>query len=435
MPRGAPDIPALFRHRFSVDYSAPFQRHLNRLEVEIGREDYRHLKKVELLATAPSEAQFAAMEEITARLLKTTQNNYNRDLLRRLNIRVYLDSRHYDVYYRLPDRSIRFIAAWRQKVLWRFFGQAPQQDTGWRPAGTRLAGFAARFHPDPAGGVLLLRRQHAHTGNFTLLTATHGPYDPHTFDVALYLLRSGCGTAAVINLGFSGREPLTDENLEKLKGWGIPLNPSNIDVIYPYLDASGHPHCYKLEEGLHRYVALLEGGPPQVIIDVHGCVGTQADDCRLIVGLGAAPPYPRLAALGRLETPDNGLLLAPKQILQSSLSLLRGLSTEISLQFCTGPHRCYHFRVGEEPPFSGRQVDPRTEACSLLAGEPRYFLPAEQTRWLPGAGGNALQRREAAKLRPDALCLHIEIPTAVRRRIALLLRELEIGDSLDASSL
>ena len=435
MPRGAPDIPALFRHRFSVDYSAPFKRHLNRLEVEIGREDYHHLKKIELLATAPSEAQFADMEEITARLLNTTQNNYNRDLLRRLNIRVYLDARHYDVYYRLPDRSLRFIAAWRQKVLGRFFGRAPLQDTGWRPAGTRLAGFAARFHPDPAGGVLLLRRQHVPTGNCTLLTATHGPYDPHTFDVAMFLLRSGCGSAAIINLGFSGREPLTDENLDKLKRWGIPLNPSNIDVIYPYLDASGHPHCYKLEEGLRRYVALLESGPPQVIIDVHGCVGTQADDCRLIVGLGAAPPYPRFAALGRLETLGNSLLLSPKQILQSSLTLLRGLSTEVSLQFCTGPHRCYHFRVGEEPPFSGRQVDPRTEACSLLAGEPRYFLPAEQTRWLPGAGGNALQRREAAKLRPDALCLHVEIPTAVRRRIALLLRELEIGDSLDASSL
>lgn len=435
MPRSAPDIPALFRHRFSVDYSAPFQRHLNRLEVEIGREDYRHLKKVELLATSPSEEQFAAMEEITARLLKTTQNNYNRDLLRRLNIRVYLDSRHYDVYYRQPDRSIRFIAAWRHKVLRRFFGQPPLQDTGWRPAGARLAGFAARFHPDPAGGVLLLRRQNGHTGNFTLLTATHGPYDPHTFDVTLYLLRSGCGAAAVINLGFSGREPLTDENLEKLKNWGIPLNPSNIDVIYPYLDAGGHPHCYKLEEGLRRFVALLEEGPPQVIIDVHGCVGTQPDDCRLVVGLGGAPPYPRLDALGRLDTQDDGLFLTPSPILQNSLSLLRRLSAEFSLQFCTRPHRCYHFRLGEQPPFPGRAIDPRTEACSLLAGEPRYFLPAEQTRWLPGAGGNALQRLEAAKLDAATLCLHVEIPTAVRRRIALLLRELEIGDSLESSAL
>jgi hypothetical protein len=132
---------------------------------------------------------------------------------------------------------------------------------------------------------------------------------------------------------------------------------------------------------------------------------------------------------------QNGLFLAPKQILQSSLLLLRGLSNEISLQFCIRTHRCYHFRVGEEPPFSGRPLYPRTEACSLLAGEPRYFLPAEQTRWLPGAGGNARQRREAAKLDPTTLCLHVEIPTAVRRRIALHLREMEIGDSLDSSSL
>lgn len=435
MPRSLPGIPDLFRYRFAVDYSAPFQRHLNRLEVEIGREDYRHLKKVELLATSPSEAQFAAMEEITTRLLETTQNNYNRDLLRRLYVRVYLDPLRYDVYYRLSDRAIRFSAAWRQQVLMRFFGQTPLQDTGWHPAGPRLAGFAVRFHPDPAGGVLLLRRQDAKREAFVLLTATHGPYDPHTFDVALYLLRSGCGAAAVVNLGFSGREPLTDENLEKLKGWGIPLNPSNIDVIYPYIGATGHPHCYKLEEGLRRYVALLQGGPPQVIIDVHGCVGTQPDDSRLVVGLGGAPPYPRLAALGRLETHGNDLFLTPELNLLHGLSLLRHLSSEISLQFCTQPHRCYHFRLSEEPPFPGRPVDPRTEACSLLAGEPRFFLPAEQTRWLPGAGGNARQRREAAKLRPDTLCLHVEIPTAVRRRIALHLHELEIGDSLDASAL
>lgn len=435
MPRRVADIPDLFRHRFAVDYSAPFQRHLNRLEVEIGREDYRHLKKIELLPTSPDEAQFVAMEEITARLLETTQNDYNRDLLHRLRVRVYLDPRHYDVYYRLPARAIRFSADWRQKVLVRFFGQAPLQDTGWRPAGPWLVGYAVRFHPDPAGGVLLLRRRKTRREALVLLTATHGPYDPHTFDVTLYLLRAGCGAAAVVNLGFSGREPLTDENLEKLKGWGIPLNPSNIDVIYPYVDAAGHPNCYKLEEGLRRYVALLEGGAPQLIIDVHGCVGTRPDDSRLIVGLGGAPPYPRLAALGRLETGGNDLFLTPEPNLQQGLSLLRGLSAEISLQFCTQPHRCYHFCLDERPPLRGRPVDPRLEARSLLAGEPRFFLPAEQTRWLPGAGGNARQRREAAKLRSDALCLHVEIPTAVRRRIALRLHELEIGDSLDASAL
>jgi hypothetical protein len=435
MTRRSPDIPDLFRHRFSVDYSAPFQRHLNRLEVEIGGEDYRHLKKVELLTTSPTEAQFATMEEITARLLKTTQNTYNRDLLRRLNIRVYLDHLRYNIYYRLPDRSIRFSATWRQKVLMRFFGQTPLQDTDWRTSRIRLDGFDARYYPDLAGGVLLLRRQTALPGPFTLLTATHGHYDPHTFDVTLYLLRSGYGDAAVVNLGFSGREPLTDDNLKKLQEWGIPLNPSNIDIIYPYVNADGHPHCYKLEEGFCRYMALLEGGPPQVIIDIHGCVGTQPDDSRLVVGLGGAPPYPRLATLGRLEICDNRIFLAPQQVLLDSLALLRGLSQEISLQFCTRRHRCYHFLLDEKPPFPGRSIDPRTEACSLLAGEPRYYLPAEQTRWLPGAGGNALQRREAAKLRSDALCLHVEIPTAVRRRIAVRLRELEIGDSLDASGL
>jgi len=435
MPRCTPDIPALFRHLFSVDYSAPFQRHLNRLEVEIGREDYRHLKKVELLETLPDDAHFAAMEEITARLLDTTQNNYNRELLHRLGIRVYLDSRNYDVYYRLADRSIRFVAAWRRKVLKSFFGGLPEQDTGWRSAEVRLAGFEARFHPDPGGGVLLLRQRSGPVENFTLLTATHGPYDPHTFDVALYLLRAGCGEAALINLGFSGREPLTDENLEKLRRWGIPLNPSNIDVIYPYLDRGGHPHCYKLEEGLGTYISILEVNPPKIIIDIHGCVAIHPDDSRLIVGLGGAPPFPRTASLGTLVKTKAGLSLRPNALLQNGLSRLRALSSEIGLQFCTRLRRCYHFRLDEQPSLHGRRVDPAKEACSLLAGEPRYFLPAEQTRWLPGAGGNALQRSEAAKLDPATLCLHVEIPTAVRRRIALRLREMEIGDSLESSAL
>ena len=48
---------------------------------------------------------------------------------------------------------------------------------------------------------------------------------------------------------------------------------------------------------------------------------------------------------------------------------------------------------------------------------------------ITGAGGNALQRREAAKLGTGTLCLHVEIPTAIRRQIALRLRTLEIGDS------
>lgn len=428
-------VSKLFFCDFSVDRAAPFRRYLNRLEVEIGREDYGQLKRVELVTEELGDDAFAAMEELTPRILATTQNHYNRDQLRRLGVRVYLDVARYAVYYRLANKTVRFVAAWRQKVLQTFFGQLPVTDTGWQAVDHRLPGFSARFLPDGAGGVLLLRRSDGRRQAEALLTATHGPYDPHTLEVALYFLRTGKGDAALVNLGFSGREPLTDENLDKLKSWGIPLNPSNIDVIYPYLDAGGHPHCYKLEEGLRRYVALLEGGPPQLIIDVHGCVGTQPDDCRLVVGLGGAPPYPRLATLGRLETRDSRRFLTPQPVLLNGLSRLRGLSSEGSLQFCTRPHRCYHFLLGEQPPFPGRPLDPRNEACSLLSGEPRYYLPAEQARWLPGAAGNALQRREAAELRPDALCLHVEIPTAVRRRIALRLRELEIGDSLDASGL
>jgi len=38
-------------------------------------------------------------------------------------------------------------------------------------------------------------------------------------------------------------------------------------------------------------------------------------------------------------------------------------------------------------------------------------------------------------LNPQTQCLHVEIPTAVRRRIALKMRELAITDSLDASIL
>jgi len=430
-----PGVSKLFFCDFTVEEANPFRRYLNRLEVEIGREDYSQLKRVELVNEKIDDKDFAAMQELTPQIFATTQNRYNREQLLRLGVRVYLDVKHYTVYYRLANKTIRFVATWRQQVLRTFFRDVPITHTGWRGVSHRLPGFAARFLPDTAGGVLLLARSDGWRRQKPLLTATHGPYDPHTLEVALYFLRAGRGGAAVINLGFSGREPLSDANLEKLKDWGIPLNPSNIDVIYPYADASGHPHCYKLEEGLRRYVALLEVEPPQVIIDIHGCVGIRPDDCRLVVGLGGAPPYPRAAVLGRLETSASGISLTPKPKLLSSLALLTDLSPESCLQFCTSRHRCYHFRLGEEPPFPGRSIDPRNEACSLLAGEPRYYLPAEQSRWLPGAGGNALQRREAAKLCPATLCLHVEIPTAVRRRIALRLRELEIGDSLDASGL
>lgn len=428
-------IPKLFTCPFTVDLSAPFQRHLNRLEVEIGREDYRHLKRVELLREVPTEAAFAAMEEITDRLLDHTQNNYNRQLLQRLGIRVYLDPAHYAVYYRLPDRALRFVAKWRAQVLHQFFGRIPVVDSDWRPCGSALPAFAARFLPDPAGGVVLLRRLLASSGPEPLITATHGPYDPHTLDVALYLLRSGKAGSAIINLGFSGREPLTDDNLEKLKGWGIPLNPSNIDVIYPYVDAAGHPLCYKLEEGLGRFVSLLEIPPPQLLLDIHGCVGTTEQDHCLVIGLGGSPPYPRVEDLGQVSATAEGEQLRPSPRLQQGLDLLRQLSPQFALQLCTAPHQGRLFLSSDTQVLSGRTFDPRCGVRSLLPGEERTFIPDINVRWLPGAGGNALQRLEARKLNPQALCLQVEIPTPVRRQIALKLRELAIGESLTASCL
>ena len=435
MRPGPPKIPDLFRCEFQVDASAPFRRHLNRLEVEIGREDYRHLKRVELLAEGLEESDFAGMEEITGRLLATTQNNYNRALLQRLGVRIYLEPAHYAVYYRLHDRTLRFVAAWRQRVLRWFFGRMPVDDSGWQDAGGALPGFAARYLPDAAGGVLLLRRQGGRHADEPLLTATHGPYDPHTLEVALYFLRTGRGGAALVNLGFSGREPLSDGNLERLKGWGVPLNPSNIDVIYPYVDAHGHPFCYKLEEGFGRLVAALGGPAPELVIDLHGCVGTRKDDNRLVVGLGGFPPWTRSEDLGRLETHGDVLHLFPASALRFGLGLLRALSSEIFLQFCSAPHQCYNFALLGGLQLIGRSIDPRCEVASLLPGEQRNFLPREDLRWLPGAGGNALQRMAARKLRADALCLHVEIPTGVRQRMVLKLRELAIAASLDASSL
>jgi hypothetical protein len=434
MPR-RPDIPSLFVSHFTVDKSAPFFRHLNRLEVEIGREDYRHLKRVELLDETPPEETFAAMEEITGRVLDTTQNNYNRQLLFRRGIRVYLDVPRYTVYYRLPDRALRFIPLWRQKVLQQFFGTIPTSTSEWIACDRRLEGFECRFESDGSGGVLLLRRRNGIDPGTALLTATHGPYDPHTLEVALYFLRAGKGDAALINLGFSGREPLTDENLEILKGWGVPLNPSNIDVIYPYVDGQGHPYCYKMEEGFGRYAALLGLSAPQLIIDIHGCVGTRTNDYRLVVGLGGFPPYPRIGDLGRMVERGGVLHLTPRPLLRRGLGILRDLSTEIYLQFCEEPHRGCHFFLLGGLQLIGRAIDPRTEVASLLPGEERTFLPSDDIRWLPGAGGNARQRIEAGKLCRDALCLHVEIPTAVRRRIALRLQETMITDSLESSAL
>lgn len=435
MPGSHIQIPPLFVSRFEVDYKAPFHRYLNRLEVEIGREDYEPLQRVELLEEAPSDQSFAAMEEITGRVLETTQNNYNRRLLQRLGVRVYLDVGHYDVYYRLPDRCLKFVPTWRQHVLERFFGRVPVEDSGWQLCERMLPSFEARFLPDEAGGALLLRRRSSSGTALPLLTATHGPYDPHTLEVVLYFLRRQKGEAALINLGFSGREPLSDENLERLKRFRVPLNPSNIDVIYPYTDDSGHPHSYKLEENLRSYVDLLGVDPPDLLIDIHGCVGTRASDCRLVVGLGGFPPWPSLGSLGTLETCGGVLHLQPVASLRRGLFLLRDLSGEVFVQFCTGPHRGFHFSVRDDLRMIGWKFDTRRSVKSLLPGEERTFLPEEDARWLPGAGGNALQRVEARRIRRDMLCLHVEIPTRLRQKVALKLSEERIGVSLDASSL
>ena len=130
MPENPPSIPPLFLSDFVVDESAPFKRYLNRLEVEIGLEDYRHLKQVDLLDEPLPESAFAGMVDLTDRLLKTSQNNYNCNLIRRLGIRIFLDVEHYDIYYHLPDKTIRFSARWRQVVLRRFFRDIPVADNG-----------------------------------------------------------------------------------------------------------------------------------------------------------------------------------------------------------------------------------------------------------------------------------------------------------------
>ncbi|MBW2519342.1 MAG: hypothetical protein JRD88_03195 [Deltaproteobacteria bacterium] len=429
-------ISPLFISQFEVDSRLPFQRHLNRLEVEIGKEDYSHLKRVELLKEEPSEEAFTGMQEITDRLFKTTQNNYNRRLLQDLEARIYLAEDDYSVYYRLPDRCFRFEPVWRTKVLQRFFNTIPRADSGWIACDRTLPGFETRFLPDEAGGVCLLRHHDAcERQNRAVITASHGPYDPHTLEVALYLLRSGKGGSAAINLGFSGREPLNDQCLLKLAAWGIPLNPSNIDVIYPYVDATGHPYCYKLEENLPGYLECLDLGAFDLVIDVHGCVGTFPEDKRVIIGLGGLPPYHRLEDFGTFTAKENVLLLLPDQNFGRGLTLLRELSSEMYVQLCAGTHQCFNFALLGGMQLLGSQINPKDDVQSLLDGEERTYLPEENLRWLPGAGANALQRIAVKRSNPSACCLHVEIPTAVRRKIALSLHALEIGDSLDASSL
>jgi len=429
-------ISPLFLSNFEVDASVPFKRHLNRLEVEIGREDYSQLKRVERLAQSPAEEAFASMEELTGRILKTTQNNYNRQLIKELQVRIYLDAADYAIYYRLPQFCLRFVATWRQTVLERFFAEMPRSDSDWTACGRALPAFEARYLADEAGGVLLLRHtlpEERHRQ--PLVTASHGPYDPHTLEVALYLLRSGKGGTALINLGFAGREPLTDANLTRLTEWGVPLNPSNIDVIYPYSNAQGHPYCYKLEEGLSRYVAALDVALPELVLDIHGCVGTEVDDRRVVVGLGGLPPFAHPDQFGLLHETDHVLHLQPNAALRYGLELVRELSDTMYVQLCSAPHRCYNFALLGGMQLLGTEVDPRADLDSLLDGEERNFLSGEKVRWIPGAGANALQRHAARKLNPQTLCLHVEIPTAVRRKMVLRLKALEIESSLDASGL
>jgi hypothetical protein len=436
MPDQRPSISPLFLSQFEVDEAIPFQRHLNRLEVEIGKEDYSQLKRVELLDEIPDEETFSGMAEITIRLLKNTQNNYNRELLKRLQVRIYLDPVHYSVYYRFPDRCLRFVATWRQAVLQRFFYGTPTEDSGWRSCGQALPDFAGRYMPDAAGGVLLLRHQQDEIHQERpLVTASHGPYDPHTLEVALYFLRTGKGGSAIINLGFAGREPLTDENLKQLAAWGVPLNPSNIDVIYPYIDEHGHPYCYKLEEGLPGYVAAMESGLPDLVVDIHGCVGTFSEDRRVVVGLGGLPPYRDPEQIGTLHKKKGVFYLQPNEAMRRGLALVRDLSAEMYVQLCAGTHQCYNFALLGGMQLLGTRIDPQVDVDSLLEGEDRAFLPNEDLRWLPGAGANALQRIAAHKLNPHTQCLHVEIPTAVRRKMVLKLRSLEIEASLDASGL
>jgi hypothetical protein len=431
-----PGISPLFLSQFEVDEAVPFQRHLNRLEVEIGREDYSQLKRVELLDQVPAEQTFTAMVEITERLLKNTQNNYNRALLERLQVRIYLDPVHYSIYYRLPGRCLRFVATWRQAVLQRFFARLPTEDSNWQPCGKALPEFEARYLADDAGGALLLRHRQADSRQHQpLITASHGPYDPHTLEVTLYFLRTGRGGSAIINLGFAGREPLADDNLAQLESWGVPLNPSNIDVIYPYFDEHGHPYCYKLEEGLPKYIETLAMSLPDLVIDIHGCVGTFSDDRRVVVGLGGLAPFRQPAQIGAFRKAEGVLYLQPNAAVRHGLSLIRELSAEMFVQFCTDAHQCYNFALLGGMQLLGTQIDPRLDTESLLDGEERAFLPDEDLRWLPGAGANALQRIAAHKLNPDAQCLHVEIPTAVRRKMVLKLRSLEIESSLDASGL
>jgi hypothetical protein len=174
---------------------------------------------------------------------------------------------------------------------------------------------------------------------------------------------------------------------------------------------------------------------PDLVIDVHGCVGTFSDDRRVVVGLGGLPPFLDPDGVGSFLKEEGVLFLQPNELLREGLNLIREISDKMYVQFCAGPHLCYNFALLGRMQLLGFQVDPTTDIDSLLDGEERAFLPKEDLRWIPGAGANALQRIAVKKLNPGARCLHVEIPTAVRRKMVLKLRSLEIEASLDASSL
>lgn len=436
MAQKPPTLSPLFLNQFEVDESVPFRRYLNRLEVEIGDEDYSLLKRIERLDFQPDENFFSPLSEITDRILTSTQNNYNRELLKKQQVRIYLDNSSYSIYYRLPDFTLLFLATWRQSVLEKFFHAPPAENTGWHPCGQSLPDFEVRYNHDLSGGVLLLRHLHEEARHQKpLMTASHGPYDPHTLEVTLYFLRTGKAGSAIINLGFSGREPLTDENVKRLESWGLPLNPSNIDVIYPYTDQKGHPCCYKVEENLPNLIEMMSLELPELVIDVHGCVGTYKEDKRVVVGLGGLPPFLNPEALGSLLKEEGIMFLQPKSLFKQGLSIIRDLSDEMYVQFCASTNLCYNFALLGGMQLIGFQVIPESDIDNLLDGEERAFLPKENLRWIPGAGANAIQRKAAQRINPMSLCLHVEIPTTIRKKMVLKLRSLEIEASLDSSSL
>ena len=172
-----------------------------------------------------------------------------------------------------------------------------------------------------------------------------------------------------------------------------------------------------------------------LIVDVHGYVGTSTDDRRVIVGLGGLPPYPDPQKMGQLEIKGETVRLKPDGRLLQGLKMIRELSPEIAVQFCAASTCGYHLELQDDLSLCGRIFDPQPEMESLLKGEERNYLTRENVRWLPSAGANALQRVQACKLNSCAGCMHVEIPTLIRQRMALRMKEMAITDSLTSSGL